>query len=217
MFHRMGFLMVFVVACALALGACSSPEPAQPAPAKPAPAPATPTQPGPSTQGATAAAPAAMNSWNFSKLAVEQWQWIFPGGAKNKTFQGAWYEGAQAGAGPRWAGGSLDAAKYGKLRVLMMVTSPKADGKGRDPVDLVAAPMLYWATPKDVQAGDAWMTGRNRVRAGRPDEKNPYLWEFQLAGHPRWKDPIGGLTFTVPTKEGAQQLRVVIKEITFVE
>lgn len=214
MVYRMGFSAVWIVGCVLILGACGSSEPAPPTPAKAVAGTGKPVEPAPAPQPA----PKTVNSWNFAKLPVEQWGWTFPGGAKNKISQGAWFEPVKAEPGPRWTGGPLDAGKYTMMRVLIVVTRAKADSKGREPVDLAGAPMLYWATPKDVKAGDAWTTSaRNRVRAVRPDKKNPYLWEFPLAKHPRWKGPIGGLTFTIPTPEGEQPLRVVVREITLVE
>jgi len=217
MMYRIMFTALCIAVVALSTTGCGSREAAAPPAAKPSPQ--APPQPVASPVPApTAPAETTAKSWNFLSLPQQKWEWQFADGATVLQGKGACYETATAGMGPVWTGKPFDAMKYKGLRVVMVVTRPKENEEGRRPVDVAAAPMLYWAAPKEAK-DPAWAPHpKKKVKAGRPLPENPYLWEFKLEGHSLWKGPIGALAFSAPIREeGDKPARVCVKEITFLE
>lgn len=216
---------VLTVSCCLVLAlfaGCWSEAP-KAAPKSPQPVAAKPAQPPKPAQMPVAAKPAQppkpekRDSWDFAKLHQDQWEWVFPDGAKPLGSRGASFECDGGVHELRWNGQPFEASDYKGLRIHVTMTREKKDGTGREPVDVGGSPYLHWTWPGEAKMNKDWpLDMTRRSRAYRPDKKNAYLWEFPLAKNAVWKGRIGGLALLLNVRE-LDGMRVDVKSIELVK
>lgn len=206
--------LVLVAGCS---GEKSAKAPADAKPAAPAQMASAVQKPAMPAKAVPPPKPEKRERWDFATLPQNQWEWVFPDGAKAAGARGVSFECDGGLHELRWAGVPVEAKDYKAVRVHVTMTRDRADGKGREPVDVGGSPFLHWTWPGEAKANKNWPLGNSlQSRAYRPDKSNPYLWEFPVDKNEKWKGRIGGLALLLKVREG-DGMRVDVKSVELVK
>lgn len=162
-----------------------------------------------------------LQTWDFTKLELENAAWRFPADGLEKTNKGIAFValGTAPVTGPRIDGLSLDTNEVGQVRMRIQFTDV-ATGETLRP-----SAELYWAGPQDIEAAKGkWPFNPQRgcsfnlLDRKRPDTFTAQAAKWKVWGNKQWDGTIQSIyiRFGVPAT-ARQGCRVVVNRIELLE